>query len=152
MTDGGRDPLVFEFFNEIGIIAQLSQTLLERSLPDGLKLPHFGVLSHFARLGGDRSPAELARAFQVTRGAMTNTLQRLEARGLVALSPDPRDGRAKRVRITPRGLAAREAAIAALAPSLAALEAQFGAQPFGAALPFLRRIRTHLDTMRDAPA
>ncbi len=152
MADDSGDPLVFTFFNEIGIIAQLSQTLLERSLPDGLRLAHFSVLNHFARLGGERNPAELARAFQVTKGAMTNTLQRLEARGLVEVRPDPRDGRAKRVRITRKGMRARDKAIAALAPAMAELEARFAARQFGGALPFLRQVRTYLDTARDASA
>ena len=47
------------------------------------------MLNHFARLGGVRSPAELAQAFQVSKGAMTNTLQRLEAGRLVKIIPDP---------------------------------------------------------------
>ncbi len=150
MADDSGDPLVFTFFNEIGIVAQLSQTLLERSLPDGLKLPHFGVLNNFARLGGKRNPAQLARAFQVTKGAMTNTLQRLEARGLVEVRPDPRDGRAKRVRITRKGLRARDKAIAALAPAMAELEARFATRQFRDALPFLQQVRTYLDAARDA--
>ena len=59
------DPLVFAFFNEIGIIEQLARNAFERVMPDGLRLPHFSVLNHFVRLGGERSPGELARAFQV---------------------------------------------------------------------------------------
>ena len=150
MANDSKDPLVFGFFNEIGIVAQLSQTLLERSLPDGLKLSHFGVLNHFARLGGERNPVELARAFQVTKGAMTNTLQRLEARGLVEVRPDPRDGRAKRVRITRKGLRARDKAVAALAPKMAGLEARFATRQFSDALPFLRQVRMYLDEARNA--
>ncbi len=98
-----NDPVAFDFFTEIGIIAQLSQSRLQQALPGGLKLSHFTVLNHFARRGGEQSPAELARAFQVTKGAMTNTVQRLAARGLVAVRPDPRDGRAKLVSPTPAG-------------------------------------------------
>ena len=151
MAEDTKDPLVFAFFNEIGIIAQLSQTLLGRSLPDGLRMSHFGVLNHFARRGGEQNPAELARAFQVTKGAMTNTLQRLEARGLVEVRPDPRDGRGKRVRLTKKGLRARDKAIAALAPAMAGLEARFAARQFRGALPFLQQVRTYLDEARDAP-
>ena len=81
---------------------------------------------------------------------MTNTLRRLEARRLVEVRPDPRDGRAKRVRITRKGLRARDEAIAALAPAMAGLEARFAARRFGDALPFLRQVRTHLDAARDA--
>lgn len=144
-----NDPLAFRLLNEIGIIAQLSRTLFERQMSGGLTLPQFTVLNHFARLGGEKSPADLARAFQVTRGTMTSTLQRLEQKGYVALDPDPADGRGKRVRLTPAGLAARNDAIAALGPRTAELEQAFGAEAFEAALPFLTGLRTHLDRARD---
>jgi len=146
------DPVAFEFFNEIGIIGQLSQHGLERALPDGLKLSHFTVLNHFTRRGGEESPAELARAFQVTKGAMTNTIQRLQARGLVAVRPDPRDGRAKKVSLTDAGRAARDDAIAAITPIIAQLHGRFSDSQFEAALPFLREVRIYLDEARDRPA
>ncbi|HNK68572.1 MAG TPA: helix-turn-helix domain-containing protein, partial [Flavobacteriales bacterium] len=44
----------------------------------GMELSHFSVLNHLARTGEERTPAQLARAFHVTRGAMTNTLTKLE--------------------------------------------------------------------------
>lgn len=149
MTSPKSDPPAFIFFNEIGIIEQLSRTRLERVLPDGLKISHFGVLNHFVRLGGERSPAELARAFQVTKGAMTNTIQRLEARGLITVRPDPRDGRGKRVAITSAGRRARDEAVAAIGPLLAELEGAFSRKDFAAALPFLQELRAYLDRSRD---
>ncbi len=149
MAKIAEDPLVFSFFNEIGIIGQLSQTLLERSLPQGLKLSHFGVLNHFARLGGEKNPVELARAFQVTKGAMTNTLQRLEARGLVDIRPDPSDGRGKLVAITDKGLRVRNEAVRALAPAIRELAAEFDTKLFRDALPFLQELRAHLDQARN---
>lgn len=36
---------VFAFFNEVGIIQQLSRALFEARLPDGLTVPHFSVLT-----------------------------------------------------------------------------------------------------------
>ncbi len=147
--DHDSDPPIFNFFNEIGIIDQLAQTLLERALPDKLKMSHFGVLNHFARLGGEQGPAELARAFQVTKGAMTNTVQRLRDRGLVEVKPDPGDGRGKLVRITDKGLRVRAKAIKAISPELAELEARFGGGKFQKALPFLRELRMYLDQARD---
>lgn len=144
-----KDPLVYQLFNEIGIIDQLARTRLERVLPDGLKAPQFGVLNHFARLGGQRSPAELARAFQVTRGAMTNTLQRLEAKGLVKISADPRDGRGKQVEITALGRRVREEAVAAVTPLVNGWSSSFEDRDFADALPFLRKLRTALDMAGD---
>jgi len=152
MAERPEDPLLFTFFNEIGIIEQLARAQFEQVLPDGLKLSQFTVLNHFARLGGERSPAQLASAFQVTKGAMTNTLQRLEARGLIAVRPDPSDGRAKLVSLTDEGLAVRNAAIAALVPSMQRLATLFPQQEFAAALPFLQRLRAFLDQDRNPPA
>ncbi|MGH6951145.1 MAG: MarR family winged helix-turn-helix transcriptional regulator, partial [Vitreimonas sp.] len=68
------DPVHFRALNEIGIINQLAQTIFERVMPAGMTLAQFIVLNHFVRLGGSRSPAELASAFQLTRATMTSTL------------------------------------------------------------------------------
>jgi DNA-binding MarR family transcriptional regulator len=153
MSEGaGNDPLLFQFFNEIGIIEQLTRAQLERALPLGLTMAQFKVLNHFARLGGEKSPARLARAFQVTKGAMTNAVQKLEAKGFVETTPNPDDGRSKRVRITAAGLEAREAGIAAIAPIFPFLLGEFDEREFAAALPFLRRLRVFLDENRDAAA
>ena len=84
------DPLAFRVMNEIGIIDQLGSTLFERSMPFGLTLPQFVVLNHFVRVGGHRSPVELASAIQVTKATMTSTLQRLERKGFVTSEPDER--------------------------------------------------------------
>ena len=150
MNDGPpEDPAIFVFFNEIGIIEQLSRSRFERVLPDGLRISQFAVLNHFVRLGGEPRPAELARAFQVTKGAMTNTLGRLEARGLIEVRPDPADGRAKRVRITEAGRRMREACLAALAPAIAELGQDFDPAEFAQALPFLQRLRAYMDKARD---
>ena len=118
-------------------------------MPDGLKVSQFVVLNHFARLGGEHGPLALAQAFQVTKGAMTNTLQRLHSRGLVAIRPDPRDGRAKLVSLTQTGREVRDQAVAATAPMLAKLCAELGQDAFAEALPFLARVRQFLDAERD---
>lgn len=133
---------------EIGIISQLSNARLERALPQGLSAAQFAVLSHFMRRGGEESPAQLARAFQVTKGAMTNTLQRLEAQGFVAIVGDAEDGRRKKISLTPAGARAYDAAIVALRPNLEAMREAFTDREFEAALPFLVALRTWLDENR----
>ena len=145
----GVDPPLFVLLNEIGIIDQLAQNRLERLLPDGLKVSHFVVLNHLVRLGDDRTPVQLARAFQVTKGAITNTLQRLEARGLVRVVPDPQDGRSKRVRLTAAGRRMREACVAATVPILALLDGEATLKEVADTLVVLRRIRARLDRARD---
>ncbi len=143
-----EDPLAFRLFTEIGIIDQLARNQLERGLPDGLKVSQFVVLNHLVRLGGEWSPARLANAFQVTKGAMTNTLQRLEKRGLVRVSADPRDGRAKRVIITRAGRHMREQCVKSVSPMLANLSREISGKDFALALPVLEKIRKYLDSHR----
>ncbi len=140
---------LFALFNEIGIIAQLSGTMFERVMPEGMTLAQFTVLNHFVRLGGEKSPAQLASAFQVTRGTMTSTLQKLQAKGLVELSPDPDDARGKRVRITESGKRMRERCIAALGPTLADLSGRLGSVDVDVLIEPLRSIRRDLDAARD---
>jgi DNA-binding MarR family transcriptional regulator len=136
-------------FTEIAIIEHLSRNRLERALPDGLKVSHFGVLNHMVRLGDGQNPVDLARALQVNRGAMTNTLQRLEARGLVAVQPDPEDGRGKRVYLTSAGREAREAGIAVALQIVADLDHDGAlSEALLAALPALRELRSALDRER----
>ncbi len=154
MPKSPDDPPVFRFFTEIGIIEQLARNAFERVMPGGLTLSQFAVLNHFARRhfardGGPQSPRSLAPAMQVSKGTMTNTLQKLEAKGLIAVAPDPADGRAKQVSLTGAGLALRQAAIAALAPDLESLLGAFGEPRFARATPFLARVREYLDRARD---
>jgi DNA-binding MarR family transcriptional regulator len=137
-----------ELFTEIGIIEQLSRTRIERALPPGLSSAQFGVLNHFARRGGPQGPAELAAAFQVTKGAMTNILKKLEQQRLVDIADDPEDGRRKIVTLTAAGSEAHRRALTALRPQLDALRGAFEADEFEAALPFLRALRTWLDEHR----
>ncbi|MBZ0216013.1 MAG: MarR family winged helix-turn-helix transcriptional regulator [Fimbriimonadaceae bacterium] len=149
MTRSGNNlSNIFQFFNEIGIIEQLGRNQFERVMPDGMRIAHFSVLNHFVRLGGEQSPVSLANAFQVTKGAMTNTLQRLDAKKFIEIRPDPKDGRGKLVRITPTGRQAHERAIAALGPVITKLGEEFGQDNFIEALPFLQKIRIFLDENR----
>ena len=140
-----RDPTVIAFFSEIVMVEQLARTRLTRVLPRGMELSHFMVLNHFARLGGEKTPAQLARVFHVTRGAMSNTLGRLDAAGYIHVRPDWEDGRAKRVSISPAGLAARDRAVAAIAPVFDDVVGGLGLSTMRGALPVLRRLRALLD-------
>lgn len=148
MTSQAKDRPDVRVLTEIGIIAQLSNARLDRTLPDGLSAAQFGVLTHFMRRGGADSPAKLAKAFQVTKGAMTNTLQRLEAQGFVKIVGDEADGRRKLVTLTAEGARAFEAGIGVMRPHLEAMRAAFTEDEFKAALPFLQALRVWLDENR----
>lgn len=143
------DPLGFLVLNEIGIIEQLARNGFEAVMPHGMRLAQFTFLNHLVRMGDGRNPAEIADALQLARGAVTNTLQRLEARDFVRTKPDPGDRRGKRVFLTAAGRRAREDAVVAVAPLVAELEAAIGRESFGALLPHLQRVRAWLDRRRE---
>jgi DNA-binding MarR family transcriptional regulator len=142
------DPPVFQLLNEVGILSQLSGNLAGRLLAPGLNLSQFTLLNHFARLGGERSLVQLASAMQVTKAAMTNTVARLQAKGLLQVRPDPADGRGKLVGLTEAGLAARQAAVLQLGQGLAPLAAVAGAGELQQALAVLRQLRQWFDQNR----
>ena len=143
-----EDPVHFRLFNEIGIINQLAQTIFEGVMPDGMTLAQFTVLNRFVKLGGSNSPAELADAFQVTRGTMTSTLQKLEAKGLVAIKADPADGRAKLVSLTAAGRSMRNTCLRRLEPELAKIAGLWPTEQVTALLEPLTALRQQLDRMR----
>jgi DNA-binding MarR family transcriptional regulator len=139
-----RTPLAAVLFSEIFMADQLARSRLARALPKGMELSHFSVLNHLAHLADERSPTQLAKIFHVTRGAMTNTLNRLDWAGHVHIRPDWEDARKKLVSISPSGRAACDAAIAAIAPMLAEAVRRIGEDKVRAALPVLREVRLRL--------
>ncbi len=142
---GPEERLLFQVFNEIGIIGQLARARFDAVMPEGLKQPHFSVLNHMVRLGDGERPVDLARVFQVTKGTITNTLGRLEARDAIRLAPDGQDGRTKRVFLTPAGRDLHARSIQALVPTFQALKTSIPPQGFAEALPFLTELRRYLD-------
>ncbi len=140
--------MLFSFFTEIGIISQLSSTLFESVLPEGLTLAQFGVLNWFSRVDTEATPGRLAKAFQVTGGAMTNTLKKLERRQLIKIEPDPHSGRKKRVTMTKKGEQMRELAIHATAPLLNELTNKFDKNFILNQIKELAEVRRYLDERR----
>jgi len=138
----------FELFNEIGIISQLSRTLLERRLPDGLGQPQFSVLNHLVRLGDGVTPGTLAHAFQVPRNSMTNTLQGLEERALIETRANPQDGRSRRVFLTAKGRGYLESAIESLSGDLKEIAEHLPLGDVERLLPQLTVVRRILDENR----
>ncbi len=94
----------------IGALLRRTFGLFERRLHDGLhaagmteiRPTHHAVLRHLD-VGGTRA-SELARLSGLTRQALTQIIDDLEALGYVARRPDPADRRAKLVVYTDRGL------------------------------------------------
>lgn len=144
MSERNED-IAVALFGELFMADQLARNRISKVLPKGMELSHFGVLNHLARIGDERTPAQLAKAFHVTRGAMTNTLSRLEWAGHVHIRPDWDDARRKFVAISPSGRAARDAAVQAVAPLIAEVVQALGADRVRALIPVLREMRTRLE-------
>ena len=123
-------------FSEIVMVETLARTRLTRVLPRGMELSHFMVLNHFARLGGEKTPAQLARVFHVTKGAMTNTVGAARRRRLRP-RPPRLGGRPAQAgsRSAPPGVAARDRAVEAIAPVFDDVVAALGLERMRAALP-----------------
>ncbi len=144
MNDKTED-IAVALFGELFMADQLARNRISKALPRGMELSHFGVLNHLTRVADERTPAQLAKAFHVTRGAMTNTLAKLEWAGHVHIRPDWDDARRKFVSISPSGRAARDAAVAVIAPMIGDVVQALGAERVRAVLPVLREMRKRLE-------
>ena len=137
--------LAVTLFSELLTADQLVRNRLSRVLPKGMEISHFSVLNHLAFSGGERSPAQLAETFHVTRGAMTNTLNKLEWAGYIHIRPDWDDARRKMVAISPAGRQARDYAVAAIAPLINEVVGDLGADKVRMVLPVMRELRARLE-------
>ena len=144
-TPDRTDDIAVALFGELFMADQLARNRVSKALPRGMELSHFSVLNHLARIGDERSPAQLAKAFHVTRGAMTNTLNKLEWAGHVHIRPDWDDARRKFVAISPAGRAARDAAVQAVVPLIADVVEALGSDRVRQVLPVLRELRARLE-------
>lgn len=139
-----KNSLAIALFTEVMATDQLVRARLSRVLPKGMEISHFAVLNHLAWVADERSPAQLAETFHVTRGAMTNTLNKLEWAGYVHIRPDWDDARRKFVAISPAGRQARDHAVGSITPLINQMVEKLGADEVRSALPILRELRIQL--------
>ena len=136
--------LAILLFSEILGTDQMLRSRLGKVLPKGMEISHFSMLNHLAWRDVERTPAQLAETFHVTRGAMSNTLAKLEWAGYVHIRPDWDDARRKLVTISPAGRQARDSALSAIAPMITKVVEDMGEDQAKAALPILRGLRKQL--------
>ena len=148
MTDESST-LAISLFSEILTVDQLLRNSLAKVLPKGMELSHFAVLNQLANIGTERTPAQLAKSFHVTRGAMTNTLAKLEMAGYVHIRPDWEDARRKLVAISPAGQQARTTALASVSPIVSGLIDDIGSDKIKLVLPILRELRQRLEPLTE---
>ena len=88
-----------------GLTRRFKKSLNETLAEHGLSYEEWDVLGALRRAGPpfQRSAGELAELSELSSGAMTNRLDRLEKAGLVKRLPDPADRRGVLVQITKAG-------------------------------------------------
>ncbi|MFK7868161.1 MAG: MarR family winged helix-turn-helix transcriptional regulator [Roseobacter sp.] len=142
--EDNRNALAISLFSEVLAADQLVRARLSKVLPKGMEISHFSVLNHLAGFVGERTPAQLAQTFHVTRGAMTNTVSKLEWAGYLHVRPDWDDARRKLVSISPAGRQARDHAVGTIAPLINQMVEKLGDERVRSALPILRELRVQL--------
>jgi len=136
-----ENSLAVSLFGEILALDQLVRARLAKVLPKGMELSHFSVLNQLSHTKIERTPAQIAKSFRVTRGAITNTLNKLELSGYIHIRPDWEDARQKMVSISPAGVVARNNALAAVTPIINELIIEMGEERLKAIVPILRDLR-----------
>ena len=136
-----ENSLAVSLFGEILALDQLVRARLAKVLPKGMELSHFSVLNQLSHTKTERTPAQIAKSFRVTRGAITNTLNKLELSGYIHVRPDWDDARRKMVSISPAGIVARSNALTAVTPIINELISEMGEERLKAIVPILRDLR-----------
>jgi DNA-binding MarR family transcriptional regulator len=142
------DSSEFQLLNEVGMLDQLAQSEAAKLLAPDLNMPQFIVLNHLQKRAVETSMASLASAIQVTKGAMSNTVARLQQKDWVSVRPDPSDGRGKLVSITKAGMSARDGAVLRLGSGLVGLEVVLSQKEIAKALQLLKKVRVWFDARR----
>ena len=99
--------------------------------PLGLRVSQFGILSRL-RSGGPRAIQALAADLAMDRTTLGRNIRPLERDGLLAAIPDPDDGRARLLSLTPAGADLVARAMPAWREAQAEYEARYGAEPAAA--------------------
>ncbi|TYB41311.1 MarR family winged helix-turn-helix transcriptional regulator [Actinomadura chibensis] len=142
----------------MGVIGRISraQLLLGRELraffaAHGLENWEFDVLATLRRSGApyELTAGALLKTAMVTSGAITNRIDRLEARGLVERVRDTGDRRSVRIRLTPRG---RETVDAVVGPHVANEERLLAALGTDGRERLADALRTLLESLGDTSA
>jgi DNA-binding MarR family transcriptional regulator len=110
--------------NEVGV----ARVRGEFGVP-GLKASHMAVLPHLD-LAGTRATT-LAKRMGITKQAVGQLLDEIEALGVIERAPDPADGRARIVRFTERGRAGLLVGLGVLAEIERDLAARVGEDRIG---------------------
>ncbi len=124
------EPVGLPITGRILRLAQFLQVRREEQLATfGITVADFDVLATLVRRAGTGTVnvRDLQRAMMLSSSGITKRLDRLEAVGLIARSPDPTDRRGVLIRLTEPGLELIDAAI----PTVTNFESQLVAEALG---------------------
>jgi len=144
MSDPNEDSIVIALFSELFATEQKVRQQLSRALPYNMELSHFMVLNYLSNTMKERSPVQLARTFNLTKGAMTNTLSKLEAVGYIHIRPDWDDARKKMISISDAGERARDEAVLSVMPIFDQVLSELETDDVKDGLRFMRQLRMTL--------
>lgn len=130
-----------------GPLEALTQEVYARLAAQGFPdvRPAHGAVFRHIRSEGSRA-SDLAARAQMTKQSMAYLVESLAALGYVEQVPDPDDGRARRVLLTPRGRAAQEAASRASREVEESWAAAYGRDEWRALREHLERLHARLAT------
>lgn len=141
-------PLSVRIVCELLFVNHLARDKLSKVLPSGMELSQFLVLLHIAQLDDETGPAKLADAFNVTRGAMSNTLSRLERQNLITVRPDPLDARRKFIGLSAAGRQTLDDVFGGIRPAFDPILDSKAETDLGKSLELLADLREGLESKR----
>ena len=143
-------PDAFRILTWIGIIEQLTRSAADRNLKAvDLSYPEFTLLTHFSHgHPPEKTVTGIAAAMQQLQPAVTKTVQKLLAKGLLKASPSALDGRSKVLTMTAKGTQALGRALMQLAPALCGVLDGWSDAELREFFRLLDRLKTHMDASR----
>jgi DNA-binding MarR family transcriptional regulator len=151
----GVDPEVEGIVDRINGLRRRFTAMADQTLQElGLGLGEWKVLTTL-RLGGppfQRSPGMLAKRTELSSGAMTNRLDRMEEGGLVKRVPDPGDRRGVLVELTKEGHRVWEEGLSAQAANESLVAAALTKAEKGRLNALLRRLMLEFERRERQPS
>ena len=136
-------PALLSLF-EMSLIAHQTEISLGAVLPDGMSASQFLTLQVLGSLDSPPTISHLAEWMGVTQPTMSWNLRKLENQGWIDLTEAFGDRRAKRVRMTPEGLAVKENSEQEILPYLEKLVGALPEDEWESLHPQLRVLRKNL--------
>lgn len=97
-----EDQTLVDLVNEVFRLFRTLKSLSHESAADGPRMAHVGIIGLLAQSGECRA-SELAETIGVGPSALSRQLADLAEQGLVIRRPDPEDGRATLIKVSPDG-------------------------------------------------